>query len=566
VRFRITMTVTLLFGVTLAAASVFFVRHLQDTLVADVHESDIRALQELWTHYEGGTTLSTVLTAPQDRPGMQVQVIDTNGDIVAATAGAPQRPLDPRLQAAGQRPLAANGRPAGSAPGNPQGQGQGPQGQGPQGNPQGQGQGQQGQGQQGQGQPGQRPMVDASGQPLCGPRVGLPFEQCRGPNGQIVPAPPLPANLPVEQAVRSGVPNTGDGAAATGNLAVTALPVSTANGEVNLIAASSLNDVQQSVDALARSLQVALPVLILLIAASSWLMTGRALRPVEAITSRVEDITGSTLHERVPVPAARDEVAHLAVTMNAMLERLESSASRQRQFVSDASHELRSPVSSIRTEIEVAMLHPDQADWAEVARNVLAEDERLEQIVGDLLLLARLDEQPAADRRGGADAMAVPAADDVDLDDVVRAEARRARRLAVDAAQVHHVRVTGRPEELRRLVGHLLDNAARHGERSVAVSLHLIDSPSGPQALLAVDDDGPGVPVDQRGAIFERFGRLEEGRSRDRGGAGLGLAVVRRIVERQHGAVRVSDSTLGGARFEVELPAVALDAATPASL
>jgi signal transduction histidine kinase len=544
VRFRITVTVTLLFGVTLAAASVFFVRHLQDTLVADVHESDIRALQELWTHYEAGTTLSTVLTAPQDRPGMQVQVIDTNGDVVAATAGAPQRPLDPRLQAIGARPTQANGRPAGQGQGNPPAQGQ----QDP-GAP--------------QGQAGPRPMVDQAGQPLCGPRVGLPFEQCRGPNGQIVPAPPLPANLPVEQAVRTVVPNTGDGAAAvTGNLAVTALPVSTANGDVNLVAASSLNDVQQSVDALARSLQVALPALILLIAASSWFMTGRALRPVEAITSRVEDITGSTLHERVPVPAARDEVAHLAVTMNAMLERLESSASRQRQFVSDASHELRSPVSSIRTEIEVAMLHPDQADWADVARNVLAEDERLEQIVGDLLLLARLDEQPAGERGAGVKAATTGVADEVDLDDVVRAEARRTRRLAVDATEVHHVRLAGRPEELRRLVGHLLDNAARHGEQSVAVSLHLIDSPSGPRALLAVDDDGPGVPVEQRGAIFERFGRLEEGRSRDRGGAGLGLAVVRRIVERQRGVVRVSDSTLGGARFEVELPTAPPDPAT----
>jgi len=543
VRFRITATVTLLFGLTLAAASVFFVNHLQQTLVADVHESDIRALQELWSEYADGAALSSVLAAPQGRPGTQVQVVDDNGDIVAATAGAPLRPLDPRLPPGG-KPPPANGRPPGTT-----GEGQGPGGwpaSGPGGS-----------------QPGPGPDGQAQGMPPCGPRVGLPFGQCMGPDNKPVPVnPPPKVDLPVDKAVRTVVPTDGSGSS-SGELAVTALPVATANGPVNLIAASSLNDVQQSVDALARSLQLAIPLLILLIAGSSWLMTGRALRPVEAITSRVEDITGSTLHERVPVPGARDEVAHLAHTMNAMLERLESSASRQRQFVSDASHELRSPVSSIRTEIEVAMLHPDQADWADVARNVLAEDARLERIVADLLLLAKLDEQPLTApqaRDGGLETgldgvpPGSPGLEQVDLDDVVRAEAGRTRRLAVTASPVQHVRLAGRPEEMRRLIGHLLDNAARYGERAVTISLNLVDSPAGPRALLAVDDDGPGVPVDQRDAVFERFGRLEEGRSRDRGGAGLGLAVVKRIVERHRGVVRVSDSSLGGARFEIELP------------
>jgi len=279
-----------------------------------------------------------------------------------------------------------------------------------------------------------------------------------------------------------------------------------------------------------------------LIAAASWFMTGLALRPVAAITARVEEISSTTLHERVPEPAAGDEVAHLARTMNAMLERLESSASRQRQFVSDASHELRSPVATIRTELEVALLHPQHIDWADVAQNVLLEDARLERIVADLLVLARLDEEPALDRAR---------APEVDLDEVVRVEAARARRLPVDVHQVGPAKVAGRTEELSRLVGHLLDNAARHGVH--AVSIGVVGVPGAP-TLLTVDDDGPGVPADQRTTVFERFGRLQEGRSRDQGGAGLGLAVVKRIAERHGGSVQVTDSPMGGARFIVDLP------------
>jgi len=226
-----------------------------------------------------------------------------------------------------------------------------------------------------------------------------------------------------------------------------------------------------------------------------------------------------------------------------MLERLERSVVRQRQFVSDASHELRSPVATIRTELEVAQLHPDRTDWDEVARNVLLEDERLERVVADLLVLARLDEEPALDRRG---------APEVDLDAVVQAEAARARRLPVDVHMVGPAKVRGRVDELTRLVGHLLDNAARHGRSAVSISLVAV--PGSLITVLAVDDDGPGIPPDQRDAVFERFGRLEEGRSRDGGGAGLGLAVVRRIAERHGGSVQITESPLTGARFVVDLP------------
>ncbi|MCX7620487.1 MAG: ATP-binding protein [Acidimicrobiales bacterium] len=282
-----------------------------------------------------------------------------------------------------------------------------------------------------------------------------------------------------------------------------------------------------------------------------------AFRPVNEITERVESITASTLHERVPVPPSHGEVAQLARTMNSMLDRIESASIRQRQFVSDASHELRSPVSSIRTELEVALLHPEVTDWQEVARNVLAEDARLERIVTDLLFLARLDEQPGPDRIG-----------EVDLDAVVAGEASRRRRCAIDVSAVQPARVRGRADELSRLVGHLLDNACRHASDRVAVGTEAVEVDGGNlvgerTVLLWVDDDGPGVPADQREAVFERFARLEEGRSRDSGGAGLGLAVVRRIAQRHGGMVSVGDSPLGGARFEVRFPAAPAPVAPP---
>jgi signal transduction histidine kinase len=319
--------------------------------------------------------------------------------------------------------------------------------------------------------------------------------------------------------------------------------VSTGGGSVKVVAASPLADVQRSVSELSRLLWAGIPILVVLVGVLAWLLVGRALKPVDAMRREVDEISESTLHRRVAEPSSGDEVARLAHTMNAMLDRLEGAAGRQRQFVSDASHELRSPLTTIRTKVEVASLHPELVDWSEVTHTVLGEVDRLDDMVGDLLQLARLDET------GGV----LAARGEVDLDEVVNAETARLRALdvVVDDSGVAAARVQGDRAALTRLVRNLTDNAARHARSRVAVSVAMEDG----DAVVRVDDDGPGVPRAERERVFERFTRLDEGRARGAGGAGLGLALVRAVAVAHGGTVRVLDAPLGGARFEARLPA-----------
>ena len=308
-----------------------------------------------------------------------------------------------------------------------------------------------------------------------------------------------------------------------------------------VLAGQALDVVDESLAALTALLLVGVPVLAAAIGWVIWLMVGRALRPIEAIRSEVESISTGKLQRRVPVPASDDEVAHLAATMNGMLERLEEGHARERRFVSDASHELRSPVASIRQHAEVALSHPDGTSLSDLAEDVLAEDLRLQRIVEDLLMLARMDEDEPKEQRSS-----------VDLDDLVLAEAARrdGGPVGIDAGGVSGGRVTGDPRQLERLVGNLLDNAVRHADRRVRVEL----SEAGGTVLLAVDDDGRGVPADERDRVFGRFVRLEGSRDRDSGGAGLGLAIVAEVAAAHGGRAMVTASELGGARFEVRWP------------
>ncbi|MCC7078488.1 MAG: HAMP domain-containing protein [Acidimicrobiia bacterium] len=323
---------------------------------------------------------------------------------------------------------------------------------------------------------------------------------------------------------------------------VLARTVDAPDGRLVLVVAGGLDDVRESTAALVRSLVIAIPLAVLSLALLVWYLVGRTLRPVEAIRSEVAVIGGSALDRRVPVPPTEDEIARLARTMNAMLDRIEEATERQRRFVADASHELRGPLARMRSELDVDRLHPDTADLTASHASVIEETEALQRLVDDLLLLARSDAGAVAPRR-----------ERVDLDDIVLREARLVRangRVRVDASGVSAAQVSGDPGQLARAVRNLVENAARHAVSAVSLAL----SEAGPQAVLVVEDDGPGIPVDERARVFERFARLDAARNVGSGGTGLGLAITHDIVVRHGGTVSVEESPAGGARFVLTLP------------
>ena len=314
------------------------------------------------------------------------------------------------------------------------------------------------------------------------------------------------------------------------------------DGPVVIHVAASLDEVDESARVVASSLTVVVPSAAAILAALVWWLVGRTLRPVEAIRVQVAGIGSADLQRRVPEPRGDDEIARLARTMNAMLERVETAARRQQAFVADASHELRSPLTRIRSEIEVDLAHPDRADLAATHRSVLEETTALERLVADLLHLARSDATAGELRREA-----------VDLDDIVLSEVRRLRASSdvdVDAGGVTAAQIHGDRDQLARLVRNLLDNAGRHASRTVTITL----AEHGGDAVLVVEDDGPGIPADQTDRVFERFTRLDDARAQSSGGTGLGLAICRDIVRRHGGTVAIDPDHAPGARFVVSIP------------
>ena len=324
---------------------------------------------------------------------------------------------------------------------------------------------------------------------------------------------------------------------------VSRVEIPTPGGNIVLSVARSLEEVKRTVDQVRGALTFAVPSLIAAVALSAWMMTGQALRPVQAITRRAREITATTLDQRVPVPQTDDEIGQLARTMNAMLDRLQEASESQKRFVSDASHELRSPVASIRVQLETALMCPDDTDWEKVGRTVLAEDVRLSALVDNLLALARIEE---GQRRHLGE---------VDVDELIHEQLSRQRRVTIDRSGVLAGRVYGVRDELMSVVRNLIDNGERHAQERMRVSLVT----KGPWVRLCVEDDGPGVDPALREKVFERFARLQEARNRDAGGAGIGLALTKRVVEAHSGRVFVEDSDLGGASFVVELPSADFD-------
>ncbi|MFI0481548.1 sensor histidine kinase [Actinomadura sp. 9N215] len=318
---------------------------------------------------------------------------------------------------------------------------------------------------------------------------------------------------------------------------------------VTVYAGADLAAARDAVGTVTKAMLAGLPLLVAVVAGVTWLVTRRALRPVEDVRAELAEITAAgDLARRVPVPDSRDEIAGLAATTNATLAALEDSVAKQRGFVADASHELRSPIASLRTQLEVAAAHPGPLDVDGLVADVV----RLQDLAADLLLLARID---AGDR---------PPERPVRLGSLVRDELDRRRRAAGDRFPVKawiddDPRVMGVPGRLARVVGNLLDNAERHARTGVRLSV----SEEAGQAVVRVTDDGPGVPPADRERIFERFVRLDDARSRDEGGAGLGLAIARDLVRAHGGDLTAGDVPGGGALFEVRLPMITSGAGGP---
>ncbi|MGR6318173.1 HAMP domain-containing sensor histidine kinase [Micromonospora soli] len=356
----------------------------------------------------------------------------------------------------------------------------------------------------------------------------------------------------------------------SGPVRVVTVPAGTPAEPLTVLVAKSLTDVRHSLHVVRTLLLVGFPLLVVGLAVVAWRVVGATLRPVEALRSGAAEITDRAGPGRLPVPAARDEIQRLAVTLNDMLDRLAAARARQRAFVADAAHELRSPLTNMRTELEVARRLGDATDWPAVAEDLLADTERLGRLVDDLLLLARLDEQPA---RPDAPSRTLGP---VELGELLGGVAARYPSPPVRLVPPAGSRWTeGDPGELHRVLTNLVDNALRHARGEVLLAV-TGPEPAGPVPgqrgagpgerayhVVTVTDDGPGIPAADRERVFQRFTRLDDARARDAGGAGLGLAIVRELVRRAGGTLTVSDAVPDpaagggpGLRVSVRLPAL----------
>lgn len=324
-------------------------------------------------------------------------------------------------------------------------------------------------------------------------------------------------------------------------LRVLAVDAGTGDARSTVVVAQQFDYIEHSQRILKLTLLGIYPLLLAALALIAWRIMGAALRPVDALRSSADRISGTGQDLRLPVPSTGDEIQALAATLNSMLDRLAASRARQRSFVADAAHELRSPLASMQTQLEIA---DRLGEGTQASHDLQEEVLRMSSLVEDLLTLARFD----------GEALSAEALEPVDLRPIVQEVVGRYddARVPVVALTPDSSLVRGRPQDLRRVLANLVDNAVRHATSLVEVSL----SADGPDIVLMISDDGPGIAETDRERAFERFTRLDAARDRDAGGSGLGLAIVRELVDRLGGRVRLERSPLGGLSARVTLPGV----------
>jgi signal transduction histidine kinase len=316
----------------------------------------------------------------------------------------------------------------------------------------------------------------------------------------------------------------------SGTLRAIAIRAGPSSTSPSIIVAVPVTDIEQSQGVLRNTLLVTYPPLVVIMALIAWRVIGWTLRPVETLRSGAARISGSDQDERLAVPESADEIRALALTLNDMLDRLAAARGRQRAFVADAAHELRSPLASMRTQLEVAQ---HLGEGGELAADLLADVVRLSKLVEDLLLLAR----------AGSEAGHQWVRESVDVKALLVATADRyaGARVPVSVTGGPAVYANANSDQLRRVLANLVDNAVHHARSTVTLAA---DS-EGDHAVVTVVDDGPGIPAGQRERVFERFARLDDARDRDAGGTGLGLAIVRELLARSDGSISLQDNPSG---------------------
>jgi signal transduction histidine kinase len=368
--------------------------------------------------------------------------------------------------------------------------------------------------------------------------------QLVGPNGDVlerVGAAPVTPLVPVNHFDYNLLRGMSDDAVADDDMRVSGQRVNTAHGVYTVIVGGGSEAVEATARTVALLLACGAPIIVGVAAAASYRLVRRSLQSVDAIRSRVAEISASDLAERVPVPASSDEISALAVTMNEMLARIEAGHRAQQRFVGDASHELRSPLTTIISGLEAAEDHPELLNKGLASETLLPEAHRMRTLIDDLLLLARADEQRLVMRTK-----------EVSVSEVAEAEVARARH---DASRAIHsmitpARINGDSAAISRVIRNLLDNAVRHATSRVEVCV----GNRGREAIIAISDDGPGIAPEDRLRVFERFVRLDSDRSRSSGGAGLGLAIVAEVVAAHGGTVAIEGRPGRGTTMLVSLP------------